>query len=319
MGYQMHLSHQGCGSIVWAHYVSADFLHWARLPPSIWSGGATAGGFKYDNVSIYSGSATVGPGGIPRMVYPGMCAGNCAHGHMTPPTDCYPLCKTGFTYGLVVPANLSDPLYSVWKKPDYNPIVNSTGLDPSGAWQTASGEWRFVGNGRAEATGCPGNATTETTPIYGSKDFVSWYKVGCTTLPAGDCPTLFPRPALTPGSTDGMSAAEIAALPTHVYKAGLFAPGNYDTCWFGDLKDGSPGREGVGSVGSWVRCTWPLHLVQASAVLFAAGRYRRARRRTSLWPAPRTRPKTSGILGSSAGSSGCGRRSGRGRKQCRGR
>ena len=136
--------------------------------------------------------------------------------------------------------------------------MNSTGLDPSGAWQTASGEWRFVGNGRAEATGCPGNATTETTPIYGSKDFVSWYKVGCTTLPAGDCPTLFPRPALTPGSTDGMSAAEIAALPTHVYKAGLFAPGNYDTCWFGDLKDGSPGREGVGSVGSWVRRTRPL-------------------------------------------------------------
>ena len=88
------------------------------------TGGATAGGFKYDNVSIYSGSATVGPGGIPRMVYPGMCAGNCAHGHMTPPTDCYPLCKTGFTYGLVVPANLSDPLYSVWKKPDYNPIVS---------------------------------------------------------------------------------------------------------------------------------------------------------------------------------------------------
>ena len=104
--------------------VSADFLRWAPLPPSIWSGGATAGGFKYDNVSIYSGSATVGPGGIPRMVYPGMCAGNCAHGHMTPPTDCYPLCKTGFTYGLVVPANLSDPLYSVWKKPDYNPIVS---------------------------------------------------------------------------------------------------------------------------------------------------------------------------------------------------
>eukprot|EP01047_Picozoa_sp_COSAG01_P110170 COSAG01_NODE_39006_length_482_cov_0.793734_1_plen_157_part_10 len=155
----------------------------------------TPGGFKYDNVSIYSGSATVGPDGIPRMIYPGMCASSCAHGHMQPPTDCYKECPTGFTYALVVPANLSDPLYTVWQKPKYNPIVNATGLDPSSAWQTKQGEWRFLGNGRAEGTGCPGNATLETTPIYGSIDFVSWYKIGCTALPAGDCPTIFKRPA----------------------------------------------------------------------------------------------------------------------------
>ena len=196
-----------------------------------------------------------------------------------------------------------------------NPIVNDTGRDPSTAWKTAHGEYRLIGNQACADPHFPANDGGA--PTYGSMDFKTWYKVGCTTLPAGDCPTLFPRPALTPGSTDGMSAAEIAALPTHVYKAGLFAPGNYDTCWFGDLKDGSPGREGVGSVGSWVRCTWPLRLVQASLLFFAPGRYRRARRRTSLWPAPRTRPKTSGILGSSAGSSGCGPRSGRGRKQFR--
>eukprot|EP01052_Picozoa_sp_SAG31_P021455 SAG31_NODE_1660_length_7599_cov_3.194800_10_plen_117_part_00 len=101
MGWQDHLAGHGCGSVVWGHMVSADFVKWALLPPSIWSGGSTAGGFKYDNVSIYSGSATVGPDGVPRMIYPGMCAGNCAHGHMAPPTDCYEQCKTGFTYGLV--------------------------------------------------------------------------------------------------------------------------------------------------------------------------------------------------------------------------
>ena len=49
------------------------------------------------------------------------------------------------------------------------------------------------------------------------------------------------RPALTPGSADGLSEEEIADLPTHVYKCGWFESGdrsNPDTCFFGDLVDG---------------------------------------------------------------------------------
>jgi sucrose-6-phosphate hydrolase SacC (GH32 family) len=268
MGWQMHLVHHGCGTVQWGHMVSADFVTWAELPPSIWSGGVTAGGFKYDNVSIFSGSATVGSDGVPRMVYPGMCASACAHGHMHPPTDCYEECKTGFSYGLVVPANLSDPLYTEWTKTAVdNPIVNNTGLDPSSAWQTKSGEWRFVGNGRAEATGCPGNATLQTTPIYGSMDLVTFYKIGCTSLPAGDCPTLFPRPPLAPGSTEGLSEEALASLPTHVYKCGWFESGdptNPDTCWFGDLTDGKPGPEGKGTVGSWTQKGTSQNIAAAS-------------------------------------------------------
>eukprot|EP01043_Picozoa_sp_COSAG02_P060835 COSAG02_NODE_8040_length_2738_cov_1.502842_1_plen_162_part_00 len=37
MGWQSHLVNRGCGTIQWGHKVSADFVTWAELPPSIWS------------------------------------------------------------------------------------------------------------------------------------------------------------------------------------------------------------------------------------------------------------------------------------------
>eukprot|EP01052_Picozoa_sp_SAG31_P021454 SAG31_NODE_1660_length_7599_cov_3.194800_9_plen_211_part_00 len=167
-----------------------------------------------------------------------------------------------------------------------NPIVNNTGLDPSSAWQTKHGEWRFIGNGRAEATGCPGNATTETTPIYGSMDLVSFYKIGCTALPAGDCPTLFPRPSLTPGSAEHLSEQELAKLPSHVYKCGHFgAPGNADTCFFGNLVDGTPGPEGKGSVGSWraTRNAAPQNIAAASLTHSAKDFWDPVHKRRVMW------------------------------------
>jgi hypothetical protein len=62
------------------------------------------------------------------MLDPGYCAG-------TPGTPEGDACTTGFTYNVAVPANASDPLYTKWTKPSYNPIVNNTGDDPSTAWQ----------------------------------------------------------------------------------------------------------------------------------------------------------------------------------------
>jgi hypothetical protein len=40
-----------------------------------------------------------------------------------------------------------------------NPIVNNTQRDPSAAWRTPDGEWRF---------------TTFDQMVYGSLDFVTW-------------------------------------------------------------------------------------------------------------------------------------------------
>ena len=59
-------------------------------------------------------------------MYPGKCQGQCNGG------------KGGFTYVLTTPANASDPLYTEWTKsgdvggkPYANPVINSTGDDPS--------------------------------------------------------------------------------------------------------------------------------------------------------------------------------------------
>jgi len=120
-------------------------------------------------------------------------------------------------------------LQTEWTKPSYNPIVNGTGDDPSTAWLTADGEWRMIGN-----QGCDSGA-----PIYGSKDFVTWYKIGCTTLRLGDCPTFFPLPPLTPGTVN------TTTLPTHVHKAGS----NNDVVQIGTWTDGIPGPNGT--TGTW--------------------------------------------------------------------
>ena len=104
---------------------------------------------NYDRASIYTGSATLVPGLAPDgvspgvlMVYPGLChhadvPGGCSH---------------GLLLSAAVPADYAhDPLLTVWKKPQYNPIVSdspnvSLGRDPSTAWKTNSGECKFTSN-----------------------------------------------------------------------------------------------------------------------------------------------------------------------------
>jgi beta-fructofuranosidase len=213
----------------WGHWVSKDFLHWARLPVAIWNDQ------WYDAVAIYSGSTTI-VDGKPVIVYPGLC--NRKH------------CPHGSTYNVAVPADPSDPLYTNWTKPSHNPIVQATGDDPSTAWKTKDGEWRLIGNQGGGAGA----------PIYGSMDFKSWYKIGFTTLRLGDCPTLFPLPALTPGSAEGLSDAEVAALPSHVHKAGSGKPPSdhpydpADQVQVGTWTDGKPGPAAKGGTpGTWVQ------------------------------------------------------------------
>lgn len=123
-------------------------------------------------------------------------------------------------YVLVVPEDPTDKLYTNWSKtgsiggtPIANPVVNNTGDDPSTAWKLNGdehAEWRIIGNQACQPQG--GN------PVYGSKDFVNWYKVGCSTLMAGDCPTFFPLPKLYPGTERYLDAH--GPLPNHAHKSG---------------------------------------------------------------------------------------------------
>jgi hypothetical protein len=158
-----------------------------------------------------------------------------------------------------------------------NPVVNNTGDDPSTAWQTKDGEWRIVGNQGCKPEG--GN------PLYGSRDFTSWYKIGCTTLMAGDwytpqplfvsaaakvtgvhhhrlqtkflnqsllslccSPTFFPLPALTPGSEHYVQSH--GPMPDHVHKSGGHGG---DQVQVGQWTDGKPWPAGTGTVGTWAQ------------------------------------------------------------------
>ena len=147
-----------------------------------------------------------------------------------------------FSFALAVPANASDPLYTRWTKSGRvggrafkSPVLTTNVYDvPSTAWRTAEGEWRMIGHFPCEV---PNSTAYWSNGLYASDDFVSWRYLGCTQLPHGDCPTLFPLPRLTPGS----SAPSGAPLPTHVHKAG-------DR---GDAAQVGVWRDGRGTMGTW--------------------------------------------------------------------
>eukprot|EP00747_Dinoflagellata_sp_TGD_P126829 gnl/TRDRNA2_/TRDRNA2_174318_c0_seq2.p1 gnl/TRDRNA2_/TRDRNA2_174318_c0~~gnl/TRDRNA2_/TRDRNA2_174318_c0_seq2.p1 ORF type:complete len:451 (+),score=63.52 gnl/TRDRNA2_/TRDRNA2_174318_c0_seq2:87-1439(+) len=87
-------------------------------------------------------------------------------------------------------------------------------------------------------------------PIFASPDFIHWHRVGDTTFPAGECPSLYPLPPLTKGT----HAIQGEPLPTHVHKRGNGAPGcgapPHDCVQIGTWVDGEPGV-----VGSWIPTT----------------------------------------------------------------
>ena len=94
-----------------------------------------------------------------------------------------------------------DPLYTNWTKPSYNPIVENTQRDPSTAWQVPSSEWRL---------------TSYDSTIYASMDFKSWYTIGQSTFPKGECPSFFELPSAYNGTAQFMPSD--GSLPTHVHK-----------------------------------------------------------------------------------------------------
>ena len=128
-------------------------------------------------------------------------------------------CAYGYTFGVATPANLSDPFFTNWKKSDLNPIVNDTFDDPSGAWETADGEWRWIANCDETVGECGSNSSQA--PLYGASDstFETARLIGLTNLQPGECPSLFDLPPLSSGT--GTSFHDnTSRLPTHVHKWG---------------------------------------------------------------------------------------------------
>ena len=154
-----------------------------------------------------------------HIVYPGIAGpnaslGDCGH---EPPGGGPPTGAGCFTHGLAVPANDSDPWLMDWIKPGaVNPIVsdhiNIASRDPSTAWRTKSGEWRYV-DAKAD--------------VYSTWDWSSFTRVG--SLPAlggGDCPDFYRLPRVC----DGCAASEEsgATRPTHVRASTHYTLGVYD-------------------------------------------------------------------------------------------
>ena len=234
--YQVSLSEtnsavpNGAGPI-WGHCASRDLIRWTHLPVPLWNDR------WYDAVAMFSGSATI-VDGVPHLVYPGIC--DVKHpGCRTSGIGNHPYC-----YVAAVPANLSDPFLTNWTKPPYNPLINGSAGDPSAAWQTKYGEWRFIGTATHEPT-VPGVVQNASAPIYAAHRFEGpWAMVGLQPgFHAGEMPTLFPLPPLYPGT----AKAPGELLPTHVRKRG---PGSRadparNMVQLGSYVDGAPGSVGV--------------------------------------------------------------------------
>lgn len=210
------------------HAVSSDLVHWAHMPVAVWNDE------NYDSVAIYTGSATV-VDGVPTMVYPGLCK-----------SKRWPNCTTGTLFAVALPADhAGDPLLTNWSKPDYNPIVNNTQRDPSTAWLTSAGEWRF---------------TNYEGKIYSSMDFVHWdvSNGGVPLFPDAECPDFFPRPAFCDGA-GCTTPPPGTVLPTHVHKQ---SSGGQDWYTLGLYDEGA-----VGSGGSWTPVRGDLQALDGSAGL----------------------------------------------------
>jgi sucrose-6-phosphate hydrolase SacC (GH32 family) len=212
------------GVATWGHFVSRDGVHWAALPVAVWNGlqvleNSTLAPTAYDTQSIYTGSATLVSGLAPDGLSPGVLAifpGLCRR-------QDFAVCHHGTLLAAAVPTDYaSDPLLTRWSKPAYNPIVMDTptvpvGRDPSTAWVTDSGEFRF-----RTFDGVVFSAESAQDVREGR-----WKRLGLNpTFPVGECPSVYPLPASTPGFEMAYATLQArSALPTHVFKYGV-GPGS---------------------------------------------------------------------------------------------
>ena len=201
------------------HAVSADLVRWAQLPIALWNSEA------YDLMAVFTGSATL-VGGEPRLIFPGICQTGAA----------WPLWPGGCaTYFDAAAANASDALLTDWTVARV--IANRTGADPTGAWRTAAGEWRFAGShGTVYSADTWGGAWHESpTPVFMPPTYND-SKAGIS------CGDLFPRPR----PCDGCAPAA-PSDPTHVYKLLIEGPDGEggDWFWFGNYSDGAHGSGGA--------------------------------------------------------------------------
>jgi sucrose-6-phosphate hydrolase SacC (GH32 family) len=139
------------GNMSWAHYVSADLVHWAFLPVALWPNNT------YNSDGVWTGSVTIVQG-APVAAY--TCVG-----------------PSGQLQCLAHPANVSDPLLVEWQQDAANPVIpapppgGNTGSfrDDTTGWYDEEEQAWFMAVG---ASVNPGN--TAAVALYQSPDFTTW-------------------------------------------------------------------------------------------------------------------------------------------------
>ncbi|GMH09513.1 hypothetical protein Nepgr_011354 [Nepenthes gracilis] len=200
------------GDIVWGHAVSRDLIKWLHLPA------AMIADRWYDINGVWTGSATLLPDGQIIMLYSGSSNDSTQ------------------VQNLAYPADLSDPLLINWIKYPGNPILlPPPGIDPKDfrdpttAWNTAGGKWRFAIGSKMNRTGI--------SLVYETQDFKSFKLLDGVlhAVPATgmwECVDFYPVSMTEP---NGMDTSVNGPHVKHVLKASLdedrndyYAIGRYD-------------------------------------------------------------------------------------------
>ncbi|KAI3728139.1 hypothetical protein L6452_16769 [Arctium lappa] len=183
----------------WAHSVSYDLINWIPLDLAL------SPTKSFDNISCWSGSATILPGNKPVMLYTGIDSENRQ------------------VQNMAVPKDLSDPYLKEWVKYTGNPVINlPDGIqpddfrDPTTAWLAEDGKWRIIVGSQKDKMGIAF--------LYQSEDFINWtkfdsplHKVAGTGI--WECPDFFP---VWIDNKKGVDTSVMNLRVKHVLKVGLF-------------------------------------------------------------------------------------------------
>ncbi|KAF5198383.1 Acid beta-fructofuranosidase [Thalictrum thalictroides] len=148
--YQYNPKRAVWGHMVWGHAVSRDLINWFYLPHAL------VNDQWYDIRGVWTGSLTFLQNGSIIVLY----TGETQTRHLL--------------QSLARPANLSDPLLIDWVKYSGNPIIyqpkgvpmNQQFRDPSSAWLTPDGTYKFTFGAKYKTTGI--------SLIYETKDFTNY-------------------------------------------------------------------------------------------------------------------------------------------------
>ncbi|PIA35726.1 hypothetical protein AQUCO_03500229v1 [Aquilegia coerulea] len=200
--------------LVWGHAVSKDMINWLHLPL------AMVADKWYDINGVWTGSATILKDGSIVMLYTGITK------------EMYQVQNVAY------PADPSDPLLINWVKSSANPVlVPPAGIDmqdfrdPTTAWSTPNGNWRFTIGSKINKTGI--------SLVYETKDFVNFtlldqwlHQVPDTGM--WECMDLYPVSLTDMNGLDTSVTGNALAIK-HVLKASLqdvkvdyYALGSYD-------------------------------------------------------------------------------------------